>query len=231
MDGNGRWATACGLTRPEGHRAGARTLKAVVRASPALGIDTLTAYAFSADNWKRPRAEVHALLALFEDTLRRDTLELRREAVRLSVIGRRDRLPPPLVRQVAQAEAATAHGRRLHLRLAVDYSAREAIARAAAAGRQPGARASRAGIALRVGSGRGQIQPVPDVDLLIRTGGEQRLSDFLLWESAYAELWFTPTPWPAFEVQELAQALAEYRGRQRRFGGLPAEPAQTRQPL
>lgn len=220
MDGNGRWATARGLPRLEGHRAGGRALRTVIAAAPGLGIGTLTAYAFSADNWRRPAAEVRALLALFDEALRRDVLKLRREGVRLSVIGRRDRLPPALVRRIAGAEATTERGSRLHLRLAIDYSARDAIARAAAAGQEAGTPVTRANISLRVGSGRGHVHIVPDVDLLIRTGGEQRLSDFLLWESAYAELWFTPTPWPAFGADDLARAVADFRGRQRRFGGL-----------
>jgi undecaprenyl diphosphate synthase len=218
MDGNGRWAERHRLPREAGHRAGSEALERIVEAAPRLGVATLTAYAFSADNWKRPRPEVDALLKLFESYLRRDTARLRRESVRLTVIGRRDRLPERLVRDIAAAEADTASGTRLHLRLAIDYSSREAIARAAAAAAGTGA-IDRSAIERRVGSGCGRVEIRPPVDLLIRTGGEQRLSDFLLWESAYAELWFCETAWPEFTAADLAAALADFRSRERRFGG------------
>jgi undecaprenyl diphosphate synthase len=198
MDGNGRWATRRGLPRASGHRAGARAVRRVVEAAPDLGIGALTLYAFSADNWSRPPSEVAALLRLFARHLRTETPRLATHAVRLSVVGRRDRLPTPLVTAIEAAERATADGGRLHLRIAIDYSARAAI---------------RAGTTL------------PDVDLLIRTGGEQRLSDFLLWECAYAELWFTDRLWPDFAGAELAAALADFQARERRFGGLPARAA------
>ena len=165
-----------------------------MEAAPGLGIGALTLFAFSADNWRRPPAEVAALLRLFARYLRSEAARLREHGVRLELVGRRDRLPAPLVTAVAAAEHATAAGRALHLRLAVDYSARAAI---------------RAGRIL------------PDVDLLIRTGGEQRLSDFLLWECAYAELYFTDTMWPDFGAADLAAAVAEFHSRERRFGGLP----------
>jgi undecaprenyl diphosphate synthase len=194
MDGNGRWATRRGWPRTAGHRAGAEAVRRVVEAAPGVGIGALTLFAFSADNWKRPWGEVAALLRLFARYLRSETPRLAANGVRLAVIGRRDRLPAPLVAAIAAAERATAGGTALQLRLAVDYSARAAI---------------RAGAIL------------PDVDLLIRTGGEQRLSDFLLWESAYAELRFTQTMWPDFDARELAQAVREFHGRERRFGGLP----------
>ena len=194
MDGNGRWATRRGLPRAAGHRAGADTVRRVVEAAPDHGIGALTLFAFSADNWKRPPGEVAALMRLFARHLRTETPRLVENGVRLHVVGRRDRLPAPLVASIEAAERATAGGRRLALRLAVDYSAREAIH----AGRF-----------------------LPDVDLLIRTGGEQRLSDFLLWECAYAELYFTDTMWPDVGAAELAAAIREFRSRQRRFGGLP----------
>jgi undecaprenyl diphosphate synthase len=194
MDGNGRWATRRARPRAVGHRAGIRAVRPVVEAAPGLGITALTLYAFSADNWKRPEAEVALLMRLFTHYLRSDTPRLIDNGVRLSVIGRRDRLPAPLVVAITDAEQATAGGDRLHLRLAVDYSGREAI---------------RAG------------QILPDVDLLIRTGGEQRLSDFLLWECAYAELWFTESMWPDFGPPQLAAALSDFTARERRFGGLP----------
>ena len=194
MDGNGRWAARRGLPRVAGHRAGAATVRRVVETAPDQGITALTLYAFSADNWKRPPGEVAALMRLFARHLRTETPRLVENGVRLEVVGRRDRLPAPLVAAIAAAERATALGGRLVLRLAVDYSARWAI-------------------------GAGVI--LPDVDLLIRTGGEQRLSDFLLWEAAYAELYFSDTMWPDFGAAELARALGDFHTRQRRFGGLP----------
>jgi len=194
MDGNGRWARRRGLPRVAGHRAGAEAVRRTVEAAPDAGIAALTLYAFSADNWKRPPGEVAALMRLLARYLRTETPRLVQNGVRLELIGRRDRLPVPLVAAIDAAERATAGGARLHLRLAVDYSSRWAID---------------AGVIL------------PDVDLLIRTGGEQRLSDFLLWECAYAELYFTETMWPDFGAAQLVDAIAEFHTRQRRFGGLP----------
>jgi len=196
MDGNGRWAVRRGLPRTAGHRAGAQRVRPLVEAAPGLGVDALTLFAFSADNWKRPAAEVSALMRLFARHLRMETPRLIRTGVRLEVVGRRDRLPAPLVAAVETAESATAAGAVMRLRLAVDYSAREAI------------------VARRL---------LPDVDLLIRTGGEQRLSDFLLWECAYAELYFTERMWPDFGEADLAAAIQEFRLRQRRFGAVPED--------
>ena len=219
MDGNGRWADALGRPRLSGHERGARRIRGVVEASPALGIDVLTLYAFSTDNWKRPSTEVGGLMALFERYLVVESPRLQRAGVRLSVIGRRDRLSLPLAEQIEVSERMTACGRRLHLRLAIDYSAREALRRAAMAACS-GTNWSSVEFERRLHSGRGVVADTVDVDLLIRTGGEQRLSDFLLWECAYAELWFTPTPWPAFTARELARAIGDFRSRDRRFGGL-----------
>jgi undecaprenyl diphosphate synthase len=227
MDGNGRWAQRQNLPRGAGHRAGAEAVRVVTEAAPALGIRILTLYAFSSDNWDRPRQEVAGLFDLLRDHLRTELPDLRASGVRLSVIGRRDRLPLPLRAAIAAAERATAAGRSLDLRLAIDYSARDQIVRAA--GRAAGASRKEAPLTrerfvtlLGDGAGRGTRSewgsPAPDVDLLIRTGGEQRLSDFLLWESAYAELLFTPTPWPEFGQEDLARAVAEYHQRERRFG-------------
>lgn len=193
MDGNGRWAGRRGLPRVAGHRAGVDAVRRIVEAAPALGIGALTLYAFSADNWKRPPAEVAALMHLFARYLRAEVPRLLANGVRLEVVGRRDRLPGPLVAAIDAAQRATARGSRLRLRLAIDYSSRWAIG---------------AGVVL------------PDVDLLIRTGGEQRLSDFLLWESAYAELYFIETMWPDLGAAELAAAVAAFHARERRFGGL-----------
>jgi undecaprenyl diphosphate synthase len=218
MDGNGRWAAARGMGRSEGHRRGAHAVRRTVRAAPSLGITTLTLFAFSSDNWKRPQREVGMLLALFGEYLRSEQAELRQNGVRLSVIGRRDRLPKKLIAAIETCETATARASRLHLRLAVDYSARGAILRAArslASEREPSADMFRKRLGDACGTG-----DAPDVDLLIRTGGEYRLSDFLLWESAYAELCFLSRMWPDFQDADLAAAVAEFHTRQRRFGGL-----------
>jgi undecaprenyl diphosphate synthase len=219
MDGNGRWAEALGRPRLVGHEQGARRIRAVVEASPALGIDVLTLYAFSADNWKRPASEVTALMALFDRYLVVEGPRLQRAGVRLTVIGRRDRLSRRLADRIDATERMTACGRRLHLRLAIDYSAREALRRAAIAACSD-ANWSAIEFERRLRSGRGVATDTPDVDLLVRTGGEQRLSDFMLWECAYAELWFTSTLWPAFTARELARAITDFRSRERRFGGL-----------
>jgi undecaprenyl diphosphate synthase len=216
MDGNGRWALRRGLPRSAGHHAGVDAIRRVVEAAPEVGIGTLSLFAFSSDNWTRPAEEVQILMALFARFLRDEAGPLRAHDVRLSVIGRRDRLPPELVSAIAAAEALTARGTRLHLRVAVDYSSRNAILEAARLGGLDDP--TREAFAIRLGDTHGA--PAPDVDLLIRTGGEQRLSDFLLWESAYAELFFTARMWPDFREDDLAAAVAEFRGRDRRFGAL-----------
>lgn len=209
MDGNGRWAERRGLPRCVGHEAGVATVRRVARAAPNEGIGTLTLYAFSSDNWRRPAAEVSGLMGLLRLYLTREVALLRRDGVRLTVIGRRDRLPEGLAEAISAAEAATRSGTRLHLRIALDYSARDAILSAA--------RLAAPDDFARLVTGDG----APEVDLVIRTSGEQRLSDFLLWESAYAELHFTPCAWPDFGEAELAAAMTAFRGRQRRFGGVP----------
>lgn len=210
MDGNGRWAAARGLPRVAGHRAGAEALRRTVEAAPDLGITTLTVYAFSSDNWRRPQPEVAALMKMFHSYLRREQAKCVDKGVRVSVIGRRDRLPRLLLPVITECERATARGKKLHLRLAVDYSSRDAIA---AAARSLKRKATRETFNKALGA--------EDVDLLIRTGGEQRLSDFLLWECAYAELLFTPVMWPDFTAADLASAVNEFRSRERRFGALP----------
>ena len=219
MDGNGRWAAARGLPRLAGHHSGVRAARRVVEAAPALGVETLTLFAFSSDNWKRPRAEVDGLMALLGSFLRRHGAGLAARGVRLSLIGRRDRLPAGLREAAAGAEAATARARRLHLRLAIDYSARDMILRALVCNRGAAA-LDRDAFSTRLGAAYGG-SGAPDVDLLIRTGGEQRLSDFLLWESAYAELCFLPRMWPDFGPADLATAISHFRTRERRFGSLP----------
>ena len=202
MDGNGRWATARGLPRIAGHRAGAEAVRRTIEAAPGSGIGVLTLFAFSSDNWQRPALEVEALMKLLGEHIATETGKCAEKGVRLEFIGRRDRLGS-LARAMRRAEEATAHCGKLSLRIAVDYSARDAIARAASSG---------AVLAERLG---------PPVDLLIRTGGEQRLSDFLLWECAYAELIFTRRMWPEFDAADLEAAVREFRSRQRRFGKVP----------
>ncbi|HYI12767.1 MAG TPA: polyprenyl diphosphate synthase [Thermoanaerobaculia bacterium] len=219
MDGNGRWAEERGWPRSRGHRAGADAVDRMVRAAPALGIRTVTLYAFSSDNWSRPRGEVRTLMTLFGRFLRTRVETCLREGVRLSVIGRRDRLPAALVASIADAERATRDADRVHLRLAVDYSARDAILRAA--GSAAGGGLSREDFRELLARAHHAEPATPDVDLLIRTGREKRLSDFLLWECAYAELLFTDRLWPDFTGEDLAAAVEEFRRRDRRFGGLP----------
>jgi undecaprenyl diphosphate synthase len=212
MDGNGRWAAARGLPRLAGHQAGAAAVRRIVEGAAELGIGALTLYAFSSDNWKRPSFEVQALMQLFRAYLIDEVPRCIRHGIRLEVIGRRDRLDPALIAIIEDAERQTRGGQNLRLRIAVDYSAREAILRAAsqAIANRP---ISSEQFSDLLGNGG-------DVDLLIRTGGEQRLSDFLLWESAYAELVFTHRMWPDFTREDLESALGEFAGRERRFGGL-----------
>ncbi len=219
-DGNGRWASARGLPRSAGHRAGAEAARRVIEAAPRLGIHTLTMFALSSANWKRPEAEVDAILRLLHEYVLTETTSCMQEGVRLSVIGRRDRLPRTLREAIADAEAATARGTRLHLRLAVDYSARDAIYAAACRFYKVTELSAESFARVLSEVNRGGST---DLDLLIRTGGEQRLSDFLLWESAFAELVFLPKRWPDFTVSDLEAALAEYYRRERTRGALPAE--------
>jgi undecaprenyl diphosphate synthase len=216
MDGNGRWAAQRGLPRAAGHRAGIAAARRIVKRAPDLGIGRLTLYAFSSDNWRRPEAEVKNIFWLLRAFLRLETKQLSRQGVRLEVIGRRDRLPEEVVRTIENAEAATAAGSRLHLRVAIDYSSRYAIACAAVEqmGTEP-VDAARIYPRLVCAMGGGRA----DVDLLIRAGGEKRLSDYLLWESAYAELYFTERMWPDFDDDDLGAALEEFHRRERRFGG------------
>jgi undecaprenyl diphosphate synthase len=225
MDGNGRWAAARGLPRAAGHHAGAEAIRRIVAAAPPLGIGTLTLYAFSKNNWDRPAAEVATLMQLFEDFFRTEKEWWKRRAVRMSVIGRRNRLPSSLLGEIEAAERLTRDGQGLRLRVAVDYSGRGAILEAAQ-------RFSASSLATHEEFSRLLAQVVhataedPEVDLLIRTGNEQRLSDFLLWEVAYAELFFSPCNWPDFGPEDLRQAIQEFRRRERRFGRLAAESTQ-----
>ncbi|MDP9266693.1 MAG: polyprenyl diphosphate synthase [Acidobacteriota bacterium] len=240
MDGNGRWAVARGLPRVCGHQAGAEAARAVIRAGPECGIGTMTMYGFSSDNWKRPAEEVALLMALLRQYLLAEKGPCLASGVRMAVIGRRDRLAPELCSAIEQAERETAHGSRLLLRLAVDYSARDAIVQAAnvraagvpAAGMHAAALcpAGDGGPAADRESFRRELaraqncESAPDVDLLIRTGGEQRLSDFLLWECAYAELFFLPQMWPDFSPADLRAVVAQFHARDRRYGMIKTEP-------
>ena len=207
MDGNGRWATRRRLPRVMGHRHGASAVQRAIECAPGLGITDLTLYAFSSDNWRRPEEEVGALMRLLLEFLDRETARCVESGVRLSAVGRRDRLSTTVVDSIVRSEAATRGGARLHVRIALDYSSRDQMLAAVAGGAR-----SREEMSERL---------LPAVDLLIRTAGEQRLSDFLLWECAYAEMHFTRTLWPDFGRRDLEAAVADFRCRERRFGGLP----------
>ena len=218
LDGNGRWAERRGLPRAAGHRAGGQAVRRLVTAAPGLGVGTLTLFAFSSDNWRRPPAEVRALFRLLGRYLTNEVNECARNGVRLSFPGRRDRLPAVLAGPLAEAERVTAGGRTLRLRIAIDYSGRDTITRAAAL---VGVRApDRPSFLAALGKAAHECEPAPEVDLLIRTGGEHRLSDFLLFECAYAELEFLDCAWPEFRPADLAACLERFRRRDRRFGGL-----------
>ena len=224
MDGNGRWAAARGLPRAEGHRRGVEALRKTVRAAGDLGIAVLTIFSFSAENWSRPPAEISELMSLLRRFIRHDLAELHGNGVRVRIIGEREGLDSEILRLLEEAEQLTRDNAKLILVVAFNYGARQEIARAA---RQ---------IALQVRQGRlapeeitadliGRhldLPDLPDPDLIIRTSGEQRLSNFLLWQAAYSELIFLPIYWPDFDRAALETALAEYRRRERRFGGLVA---------
>ena len=223
MDGNGRWARSRGLPRSAGHRAGSEAVSRTVEAARKLGVGTLTLYAFSSDNWQRPNAEVALLMALFREYLLGQRGKASANGIRINVIGRRDRLPRGVLDAVEEAERWTLHCSDMRLRIAVDYSARaslvEAARLAAASGVGP---EDDAAFGALIDKAIHASRPSAPVDLLIRTSGEQRLSDFLLWESAYAELVFLETPWPDFGETHLREALDAYAHRDRRFGGLTA---------
>ncbi len=219
-DGNGRWASSRALPRSAGHQAGAEAARGTIRCAPYLGIHTLTLFALSSANWKRPPNEVAAILQILKEYLQQETSHCLEEGIRLSIIGRRDRLPPVLREDIAEAEALTSRGKNLHLRLAVDYSARHALFQAAsrfykATDLSPETFADVLAEVHRGGS--------TDVDLLIRTGGEQRLSDFLLWECAFAEFLFLDKRWPDFTPADLRDAVVAFDKRDRTRGALPRE--------
>ena len=217
MDGNGRWAQRRGLARSAGHRAGARVVRKIVEAAARTSLDVLTLYAFSADNWSRPTQEVATLMRLLKRHLVAEAARCVQNGVRLTVIGRRDRLSADLVRTIESTERLTAGCDGLQLRLAIDYSARESITRAAAL--MQGADCTQREFERCLADAVNSDVDAP-VDLLIRTGGERRLSDFLLWECAYAELVFVDAYWPDFDEAAFDAALREFATRDRRFGGL-----------
>ena len=223
MDGNNRWAKKRGVPGPVGHRAGADVVKPLMYACRDRGIKTLTLFAFSSENWGRPRAEVRALLALLSRYLRNEVAKLASDGVRLRVIGRRDRFSPRLQRLIAKAEAETEAGERATLTLALDYGGRwdvaqvtRSIARDVLAGALQLDEVDEEAIAQRLATA-----DLPDPDLCIRTAGETRISNFLLWQFAYAEFWFTEVLWPDFDETVLDLALADYAVRERRFGVRP----------
>jgi len=217
MDGNGRWAAARGLPVAEGHREGARALRRTVEAAIDLGVQSLAVYAFSTENWARPPEEVESILELMDETIERELPDLAKQGVRTRFVGRRDRVPESLQQKMAALEAETAANDRLHLWIAFDYGSRAELVEAArqlvADGVAP-EEVTETALAERF-----YAPELGDADLVIRTSGEQRLSNFLLWQSAYAELVFTRTLWPDFGAVELRAALDEYARRGRRFGG------------
>jgi undecaprenyl diphosphate synthase len=223
MDGNGRWASRRHLPRSTGHRAGATAVEKIVEAAARARVGTLTLYAFSAANWQRPPSEVSALMLLLRRHLFLQTQRCLEQSIRLNIIGRRDRLDAGLRHAIDHSEALTAHCSGMKLRVAVDYSSQQSlISVAQRIASEPLIDRARF---LRLLAEVDHSQPTPEVDLLIRTGGEQRLSDFLLWECAYAELYFTDCLWPDFDEQALSSALEEYARRERRFGGIAASAA------
>ncbi len=220
MDGNGRWAKARGLPRTAGHRAGAQSVRRTVTAAIELGISYLTLYGFSSENWKRPFAEVDDLMGLLRRHLQGEIAEFHKERIRLRVIGDRERLPKDIARLITEAESSTAGGDRLTLTMAISYGGRQDIvlaarqlAAAAAAGR-----VNPETIDEEMFSGSLSTQGVPDPDLMIRTSGEQRISNFLLWQSAYSEFVYTKKHWPDFGKDDLAGAIKEFALRDRRYG-------------
>ncbi len=226
MDGNGRWATQRGLPRTAGHVEGAKAVRATVETAARAGVDTLTLYAFSAANWNRPPAEIAALMKLFGQYLFSETRRCVEQSIRVNVIGRRDRLSENLLRSIEQSERMSASCTGMHLRVAVDYSSQYSILKAAQLAAARGA--SDGDLAADdfercLEEVDHSVPTAGPVDLLIRTGSERRLSDFLLWECAYAELHFSDCLWPEFDESRFRHALNDYAGRQRRFGGLIAK--------
>jgi undecaprenyl diphosphate synthase len=225
MDGNGRWAASRGLPRGEGHRRGVEALRKTVRAAGELGIGILTIFSFSAENWMRPPAEIRDLMGLLRRFIRNDLAELHSNNIKVRIIGERDGLAPDIRRLLEEAEDLTRHNTGLILVVAFNYGARQEIARAMRGIAEDVARGrlTPEAVTAELVASRLDAPDLPDPDVIIRTSGEQRLSNFLLWQAAYSELVFVPIYWPEFDRAALESALAEYRRRERRFGGLVAE--------
>jgi undecaprenyl diphosphate synthase len=224
MDGNGRWAKARGLPRAAGHRAGVEALRATVRAAPDLGVEWLTLYAFSSENWSRPQSEVSDLMGLLKLFIRRDLAELHKSGVRVRIIGGRDGLEPDISALLTEAEALTVRNERLNLNIAFNYGGRDEIVRAARKLAEATLRGELDISAIDAERFEASLDTasMPDPDMVIRTSGEMRLSNFLLWQSAYSELVFLPCYWPDFGVQHFEEAIRMYGERDRRFGGRKA---------
>jgi undecaprenyl diphosphate synthase len=214
MDGNGRWASAHGVPVAEGHRAGSRALRPIVETAIDVGVGSLAVYAFSTENWTRPDEEVGALMEIFGETIDRELVDLAKEGVRTRFVGRRDRAPDWLQAKLADLEDATANESRLALWIAFDYGGRAELVEAARRIASSGDEVDEASFARYL-----YAPEMPDPDLVIRTSGEQRVSNFLLWQSAYSEFVFTETLWPDFGPDEFRAAIEEYASRRRRFGG------------
>ena len=225
MDGNGRWAAARGLPRAEGHRRGVEALRRTIRAAGEIGIGIVTIFSFSAENWSRPASEIGELMGLLRRFIRNDLAELHKSNVRVRIIGEREGLDPDIARLLTEAEELTKGNTGLTLVVAFNYGARQEITRAARRIAEDGAagRLTPADVTMDSISGFLDAPDLPDPDLIIRTSGEQRLSNFLLWQSAYSELVFVPTNWPDFDRATLEAAIREYQQRERRFGGLVAK--------
>jgi len=222
MDGNGRWARLRGLPRTAGHRAGVEALQNAVRAAGEMGIEWLTVYAFSSENWSRPKSEISDLMSLLRHFIRRDLAELHKNGVRVRVVGNREDLEPDIAAMLVEAESLTAQNEAMNLVVAFNYGGRDEIARAARAVAREAAegRLDPASITPEVFAAHLDTHDIPDPDLVIRTSGEQRLSNFLLWQAAYSELVFIPCYWPDFSRDDLARAIEAFAARDRRFGGL-----------
>jgi undecaprenyl diphosphate synthase len=225
MDGNGRWAAARGLPRVEGHRRGVEALRQVVRAAGELGIRYLTIFSFSSENWSRPASEIGDLFGLLRRFIRNDLATLHRDGVRVRVIGEREGLEPDICALLKEAEDLTRDNDRMHLIVAFNYGSRQEIARAAQRLAVEVAEGKRDPSTIDADALGGylDVPEVPDPDLIIRTSGEQRLSNFLMWQAAYSELVFVSVHWPDFDKAALEDAIAEYARRERRFGGLVAK--------
>jgi undecaprenyl diphosphate synthase len=225
MDGNGRWARSRGKRRLDGHRAGLKAIRRVLKACDELGVSVLSLYAFSTENWTRPRAEVDGLMRLFAQTLDREIDELNSEGVQLRITGRREGLSPALLKKIETSEALTSHNQDRVLNLLINYGGRaeivDAVGRLIAAGADPD-KLTDAHITNALYN-----PDLPEPDLVIRTAGERRISNFLIWETAYSEFHFTDTLWPDFDKPDLVAAIADFNARERKFGGLNDEPAGT----